>query len=150
MARLRDIRSRIDSIRNTQQVTRAMKMVAAAKLRRAQERIFTARPYSYRLREIISHLKDQLDPTSHEFFQALEAVDALLIVGVTAAGGLAGAFSSNRITAAGRALSEYEGQRAEGKLCLLAVGRKGYDRFAKRGYPIVGNFRGVFDNLGFQ
>ncbi len=127
-----------------------MKMVAAAKLRRAQERIFTARPYSYRLREIISHLKDQLDPTSHEFFQDREDVDGVLIVVVTADRGLAGAFNSNIIKEAERALSEYEDQRAEGKLFLLAVGRKGYDHFAKRGYQMVGNFRGVFDNLGFQ
>lgn len=149
MASLRDIRNRIDSIRNTQQVTRAMKMVAAAKLRRAQERMFSARPYAFKLREIISRLKDQLDPTSHELFRDRENVDGVLIVVVTADRGLAGAFNSNIIKEAERALSTYEDLRADGKLFILAVGRKGYDHFAKRGYQMVGNFRGVLDGLNF-
>ena len=72
MANLRDIRNRIDSIRNTQQVTRAMKMVAAAKLRRAQERIFSTRPYAYRLGAVISRLKEQLDATEHPLLQERE------------------------------------------------------------------------------
>src|SRR5690554_6671636 len=97
MASLRDIRSRIESVRNTQQVTRAMKMVAAAKLRRAQERIFATRPYAYRLSAIISLLKEQLDPTSHELFQERDEVNGVLIVVVTSDRGLAGAFNTNII-----------------------------------------------------
>lgn len=149
MASLRDIRNRIDSIRNTQQVTRAMKMVAAAKLRRAQERIFNTRPYAYRLGDIITRLKDQLDPTTHELFHDREGVDGVLLVVVTADRGLAGAFNSNIIREAERALEEYDDIRASGHLYVLAVGRKGHDHFAKRGYQMVGNFRGVFDNLDF-
>ncbi|MEX0746877.1 MAG: F0F1 ATP synthase subunit gamma, partial [Rhodothermales bacterium] len=97
MASLRDIRNRINSIRNTQQVTRAMKMVSAAKLRRAQERIFRTRPYAFRLSEIISHLRDQLDPTSHDLFRERESVNGVLFVVVTSDRGLAGAFNSNII-----------------------------------------------------
>lgn len=150
MASLRDIRTRISSVRNTQQVTRAMKMVAAAKLRRAQERIFQARPYAFRLSTIISLLKEQLDPTSHELFQEREHVGAILYVVVTADRGLAGAFNSNIIREAEMAMGEHEELRSSDNLFVLAVGRKGMEHFAKRGYQMVGSFRGVFDNLDFQ
>ncbi len=150
MASLRDIRTRINSVRNTQQVTRAMKMVAAAKLRRAQERIFQARPYAYRLSTIISLLKEQLDPTSHELFHEREQVDSVLYVVVTADRGLAGAFNANIIKAAEEAMAEHEDLRAAGNLYVLAVGRKGNEHFTKRGYNMVGTFRGVFDDLDFS
>ncbi len=147
MANLRDIRNRIDSVRNTQQVTRAMKMVAAAKLRRAQERMFNTRPYAYRLGEVISRLKEQLDPTAHELFLEREHVDRVLFIVVTADRGLAGAFNSNIIKEAEAAIGEHEESRSPGELYVLAVGRKGHDHFAKRGYRMVGDFRGVFDSL---
>lgn len=150
MASLRDIRNRINSVRNTQQVTRAMKMVAAAKLRRAQERIFRTRPYAYRLSLIISHLKEQLDPTLHDLFQEREQVDSILFVVVTADRGLAGAFNSNIIKEAEQAIAKYESIRQNGNLYVLAVGRKGFEHFAKRGYQMIGSFRGVFDNLQFE
>ena len=150
MASLRDIRNRINSVRNTQQVTRAMKMVAAAKLRRAQERIFRTRPYAYRLSLIISHLKEQLDPTLHELFREREHVGSMLFVVVTADRGLAGAFNSNIIKEAEQAIARHEELRRSGNLYVLAVGRKGYEHFAKRGYQMVGTFRGVFDNLHFD
>src|SRR6056297_587595 len=97
MANLRDIRNRIDSVENTKQVTRAMKMVAAAKLRRAQDRIFQTRPYAYKVGELISHLKRELDPTVHPFFTAPEETEGVLLVVVTADRGLCGAFNSNII-----------------------------------------------------
>ncbi|MEX2400776.1 MAG: ATP synthase F1 subunit gamma [Rhodothermales bacterium] len=147
MANLRDIRNRIDSVRNTQQVTRAMKMVAAAKLRRAQERMFSARPYAYRLAEVISRLKDQLDPTAHDLFEEREDVNGILYIVVTADRGLAGAFNSNIIKAAERSMAEVEPLRESGSLYVLAVGRKGHEHFAKRDYQMVGDFRGVFDDL---
>lgn len=147
MANLRDIRNRIDSIRNTQQVTRAMKMVAAAKLRRAQERMFSTRPYAYRMGEVISRLKEQLDPTTHDLFQERERVHGVLFIVVTADRGLAGAFNSNIIKEAEQAMADFEDVAAAGNLYVLAVGRKGHDHFAKRGYQLIGEFRGVFDNL---
>lgn len=150
MASLRDIRNRINSIRNTQQVTRAMKMVSAAKLRRAQERIFRTRPYAFRLSEIISRLRDQLDPTSHDLFRERESVNGVLFVVVTSDRGLAGAFNSNIIKEAELAIAEYAELRESGRLHVLAIGRKGYDHFAKRGYQMVGSFRGIFDDLQFR
>ncbi len=150
MANLRDIRNRIDSIENTKQVTRAMKMVAAAKLRRAQERIFEARPYAYKLRELIGHLTDKLEDVGHPLFRAPDTNGVLLIV-VTADRGLAGAFNSNVIKTAEAAIeSKFATQRKKGDLYLLCVGRKGHEHFARRDYQLVGDFRNVFDGLSFS
>lgn len=151
MASLRDIRKRISSVKNTQQVTRAMKMVAAAKLRRAQERIFETRPYAYKIAEIISHLRRYIDPTTHPLFQAREEPDTVLLVVVTADRGLAGAFNSNVIRAAEVLIEErFQAHRDAGKLYLLCVGRKGHEHFSKRGYKLVGDYRGVFNALSFE
>lgn len=150
MANLRDIRNRINSVENTQQVTRAMKMVAAAKLRRAQERIFQTRPYAYTLRKLVEHLKEELDPTSHELFPPREEVRGALLIVVTADRGLAGAFNSNVIKRAEQAIEEeYASLRQRGTLRLLCVGRKGHEHFAKRDYELVGDYRNVFDDLSF-
>ncbi len=151
MASLRDIRNRINSVRNTQQVTRAMKMVAAAKLRRAQERIFRTRPYAFKIGEIISHLKGQLDPTSHRLFLEREAVEGVLLIVITGDRGLAGAFNSNVIKLAEQTIAQaYAAQQAAGRLYLAGVGRKGHEHFAKRGYQMAGDFRGVFKDLDFS
>lgn len=151
MASLRDIRNRINSVRNTQQVTRAMKMVAAAKLRRAQERIFNTRPYAFTVRGLITRLKTQADPTSHPLFERRDERDNVLLIIVTADRGLAGAFNANVIKSAELEIeARYAAHRESGSLYLLCIGRKGYDHFAKRGYNMVGNFRGVFDDLTFD
>ena len=151
MANLRDIRNRIDSVENTKQVTRAMKMVAAAKLRRAQERIFQTRPYAYKIREIINHLKGELDPTAHPFFQEPEEATGVLVIVVTADRGLCGAFNSNVIKRAEELIEDqYKALQRRGDLYLLCVGRKGHEHFEKRDYQIVGDYRNVFDNLSFN
>ncbi|MDX1489462.1 MAG: ATP synthase F1 subunit gamma, partial [Acidiferrobacterales bacterium] len=136
---------------NTQQVTRAMKMVAAAKLRRAQERIFQTRPYAFKIGEIISHLKQQLDPTLHELFTPHEDVNGALVIVVTADRGLAGAFNSNVIKLAEQTIAEeFATEEASGNLYLICIGRKGHEHFAKRGYQLIGDFRGAFNNLDFD
>jgi F-type H+-transporting ATPase subunit gamma len=151
MASLRDLRSRISSVKNTQQVTRAMKMVAAAKLRRAQENIFRTRPYAYKLSEIIARLKDRLDPTTHPLFQEREEVTNVLLVIVTADRGLAGGFNANVIKRAEQEIEErFSTYRDEKRLFLMCVGRKGHDHFSRRGYQLVHDFRGVFDKLSFD
>jgi len=150
MASLRDIRTRIGSVSSTQQVTRAMKMVAAAKLRRAQENIFQARPYANKLSEIITRLQAQLDPTDHPLFVHRESVENVLLVVVTADRGLAGGFNANLIKLAEQTIRErYEKHRAEGRLFLVCVGKKGHEHFSRRDYQLVGDFRGAFDKLSF-
>ena len=152
MASLRDIRGRIGSVKNTQQITRAMKMVAAAKLRRAQERIFTTRPYAFKIREMIGHLRQRLDPTQHPLFQPREGgAGGVLLIVVTSDRGLAGAFNTNLLKAVEATITErYAAQRAAGTLRVLAVGRKGHEYFANRGHALVGEFRGFFNDLRFE
>ena len=151
MANLREIRNRIDSVENTKQVTRAMKMVAAAKLRRAQERIFQTRPYAYKVGELISHLKSELDPTAHPFFQAPEEAEGTLVIVVTADRGLCGAFNSNVINTAEDLIeTEYPGTHRQDELFLLCVGEKGHRHFQKRDHRLVGDYQGVFDGLSFD
>lgn len=149
MANLRDIRNRIDSVENTKQVTRAMKMVAAAKLRRAQERIFDTRPYAYKIRELLEHLKAELDPTVHPLFEAPDEAEGTLVVVVTADRGLCGGFNSNVISKAERVIED-ESAAGTDELYLLCVGEKGHRHFQKTDYPLVGDYRGIFDDLSFS
>ncbi|MEM1043662.1 MAG: ATP synthase F1 subunit gamma [Bacteroidota bacterium] len=149
MASLRDIRTRIGSVQNTQQITRAMKMVAAAKLRRAQESIFQTRPYAFKIREMIAHLREFVDPASHPLFQARE-VETVLMVVVTSDRGLAGAFNTNILKRAEAAISEQFAElRGTERLKILAVGRKAHDYFSKRGFTMEGDYRGFFNDLSF-
>ena len=151
MASLRDIRKRINSVKSTQQVTRAMKMVAAAKLRKAQERIFETRPYAYKIGEIISHLKRHVDPTTHPLFNLRDVVDNVLLIIVTGDRGLAGAFNANVIKLAEQTIQEdYAEMHANGQLFLICVGRKAHEHFSKRGYQLIGDYRGIFNDLSFE
>lgn len=151
MANLRDIRNRINSVENTQQVTRAMKMVAAAKLRRAQERIFQTRPYAFKLRDLINHLREKLDPTSHELFQPREETNGALVILITADRGLAGAFNANAIkTAEDLIQKEYADLQESGDLYMICPGRKGREYFQRREVQLVGSYQNVFDDLSFS
>jgi F-type H+-transporting ATPase subunit gamma len=151
MANLREIRNRIESVENTKQVTRAMKMVAAAKLRRAQERIFQTRPYAYKIGELIHHLKRELDPTAHPFFSAPEDSEGVLVILVTADRGLCGSFNSDAIKTAEHLIeTEYPRKKDQEELYLLCVGEKGHKHFRKRDFRLVGDYQGVFDGLSFN
>ena len=127
-----DIRRRIRSVKNTQQITKAMKMVAAAKLRRAQERIFAARPYSGGLQEVLQSVVSRVDPEKHPLLVPREDEKNVLIVVVTGDKGLAGAFNANVLKAAVNLVREKEGQNVE----LLPIGRKANDFFKRRSIPI--------------
>ena len=151
MASLRDIRDRITSVKNTQQLTRAMKMVAASKLRKAQEGIFSTRPYSYKIKEIIGELRSSVDPTSHPLFLEKEGVEGVLLIIVTADRGLAGAFNSNIIRLAEITIEEkYKDLHEKGLLSLVCMGKKGHEHFERRGYNIIGDYRGAFNKLTFK
>src|SRR5947207_14058497 len=107
MANTIDIRRRIRSVKNTQQITKAMKMVAAAKLRRAQERMFAARPYSAALRQVLTSVATRVESVEHPLLYAREEKSVLLVV-VTADKGLAGAFNSNVNRATLNAIQEHK------------------------------------------
>lgn len=126
-----DIRRRIRSVKNTQQITKAMKMVAAAKLRRAQERIIAARPAAAALREVLRSVASRVDAENHPLLSVREERNVLLLV-VTGDKGLAGAFNTNIIKAAQNEIHDRNWQSVQ----LIPIGRKGNDYFRRRQIPI--------------
>src|SRR5215475_16018261 len=133
MPALVDIRRRIRSVKNTQQITKAMKMVSAAKLRRAQEAMFAARPYARKMMEVLNSLASRANPDSHPLLVEQGDKRVLMVV-VTADKGLCGGFNANIIRAAARLLDT---KAAEGRdLEVDVVGRKGRDFFKRRQYKV--------------
>ncbi|MBV8546081.1 MAG: ATP synthase F1 subunit gamma [Acidobacteria bacterium] len=130
-----DIRRRIRSVKNTQQITKAMKMVAAAKLRRAQERMFAARPYAAGLRKVLASIATRVDINAHPLLQSREPERNVVVIVVTADRGLCGAFNSNVIRAAQNFIRERSFESVE----LLTIGRKAGDFFKRRPIPIREN-----------
>jgi F-type H+-transporting ATPase subunit gamma len=127
MPSLRDIRRKISSVKKTQQITRAMQMVSAAKLQRAQDRLLTSRPYSSKLAEVIGDLALRADPQRHPLLQRREGPNTLAVV-ITTDRGLCGAFNSNAL----RAATSLMVQHPEWQTSLVVVGRKGRDFFRRR------------------
>ncbi len=150
MATLRDIKRRIKGVKNTQQITKAMKMVAAARLRRAQENILNARPYSKKIAEVLQHLLSSEKNFNNPFFTERE-IKKVAVVVVTSDRGLCGSFNMSVIRTveeiAKGALSLFNN---EGNLFLYCVGKKGNDYFTKRNYNVVGSYPGIFSHLKFE
>ena len=138
MANLLDIRRRIKSVKNTQQITKAMKMVSAAKLKRAQNRVVNARPFANKMTEVLGSLAAQIPEDFHHPLLDARGDERYLVVLVTADKGLCGAFNTNLTKAAQVFLRE----NADKKVELLTVGRKGRDFFRRRG-EIVGEYVGL-------
>ena len=144
MPNLLDIRRRIRSVKNTQQLTKAMKTVSAAKLRRAQERVFAARPYADQLKRVLGNLTTRLENVTHPLLEVRPEEKILFII-VTADRGLCGAFNSNIIRTAQGFIREHKDQT----ISLLAVGRKGRDFFRRRTVPIRAEFVNIFSHLDY-
>jgi F-type H+-transporting ATPase subunit gamma len=139
MPNLLDIRRRIKSVKNTQQITKAMKMVSAAKLKRAQDRVVTARPFANKMMEVLAGLADRTDENFHHPLLDARGDERYLLVLVTADKGLCGAFNTNLIKAAQAFIANNPNKQIE----ILAVGRKGRDFFRRRGAPLVGEYIGL-------
>jgi F-type H+-transporting ATPase subunit gamma len=144
MPNLLDIRRRIRSVKNTQQLTKAMKTVSAAKLRRAQERVFAARPYADQLKRVLGNLTTRLENVTHPLLEVRPEEKILFII-VSADRGLCGAFNSNIIRTAQGFIREHKDQT----ISLLAVGRKGRDFFRRRTAPIRAEFVNIFSHLDY-
>jgi F-type H+-transporting ATPase subunit gamma len=144
MPNLLDIRRRIRSVKNTQQLTKAMKTVSAAKLRRAQDRVFSARPYADQLKRVLGNLTVRIENVSHPLLE-VRAEERILLVVVTADRGLCGAFNANILRAATAFLRDHLPQ----KVTLATVGRKGRDFFRRRGIPIRVEFVNIFSKLDY-
>jgi F-type H+-transporting ATPase subunit gamma len=145
MAALLDIRLRIRSVKSTQQITRAMKMVAAARLRRAQDRIFNARPYANQMMALLSSVVARATDRSHPLL-AVRPIQRQLLVLVTADRGLCGGFNANLI----RAAQSYVDEHRDRDISILTVGRKGRDYFLRRPVKVIGEHINIFGRLDFS
>jgi F-type H+-transporting ATPase subunit gamma len=146
MPSLIDLRRRVRAVKNTQQITKAMKMVAASKLRRAQERMSNARPFAQQMQRVLASLASRVDPSAHPLLAARDprAEGKTLVIIVSADKGLCGSFNTNIIKAAGAYVTETT------QVCTLGlVGRKGRDYFARRGYEVMYEQVGIFQKLTY-
>jgi F-type H+-transporting ATPase subunit gamma len=139
MPNLLDIRRRIKSVKNTQQITKAMKMLSAAKLKRAQDTVVAARPFAGKMVEVLGELASRTDEDFHHPLLDQRGDERYLVLLITADKGLAGAFNTNLIKAAQSFMREHEGKAIE----MLPVGRKGRDFFRRRNVPFVDEYVGL-------
>jgi F-type H+-transporting ATPase subunit gamma len=144
MPTLIDLRRRIRSVKSTQQITKAMKMVSAAKLRRAQDRMFAARPYAAKMAQVLASLATRANPENHPLLKVKGDQNVELMV-VTADKGLCGAFNANLIKAALHFLDD----RKDYNLSLHLIGRKGADFFRKRRYHVSKQYINLFRNVQY-
>jgi len=151
MPSLKEVRTRITSTISTQQITSAMKMVSAAKLRRAQDAIIRMRPYAGKLKEILSNVTSSVDASAGGTFAKERPVKNVLMVVITSNRGLCGAFNSNVIKLTLRTINEkYSEQKKSGNIRILAIGKKSADFFRKIGYKIFDNKSELFDGLNYD
>ena len=150
MANLKEVRIRISSVQSTQQITKAMKMVSAAKLKRATNAIVQLRPYATKLKEILGNLSASLEGASSPFIQEREPNKVLVVV-VSSNRGLAGAFNMNVIKTANNLIAEkYSEQLKKGNVSIVAIGKKAQDFYEKRNYNVIGNNNEVYAALTFE
>jgi F-type H+-transporting ATPase subunit gamma len=147
MPNLRMLRRRISSVKNIQQVTNAMRKVAAARMRRSQENMLAARPYSRKMSALLRHVVSLSEEDVHPLLIERELRHVCLVV-VTSDRGLCGSFNSNVIRRAVQQVRSYQEQRVD--VSLVCVGRKGRDFFARRDYTILGEHLNIFGQLGFH
>ncbi|RAJ29749.1 ATP synthase F1 subunit gamma [Pedobacter cryoconitis] len=150
MANLKEVRIRISSVQSTQQITKAMKMVSAAKLKRATNAIIQLRPYATKLKEILGNLSANLEGSSSPYTEEREPNKVLIVV-VSSNRGLAGAFNMNVIKATNNLIAEkYSEQYKNGNVSIVAIGKKSQDFYEKRNYNVIGNNNEVYTALTFE
>lgn len=148
---LKEVRNRIKSVQSTQQITKAMKMVSAAKLRRAQEAITQMRPYAQKLQEVLSNIVSNSEGEVTMDLAAERTVEKAMIIIVTSDRGLCGGYNSNLIKLAKQvAKDKYPNQLAKGNVQFLPIGKKGYEHFSKNGFTVVDKFWNIFTGLSFD
>jgi F-type H+-transporting ATPase subunit gamma len=147
MATLKDIKLRIKGVQNTQQITKAMKMIAAAKLRKAQEGILNARPYARKISTMLSHLVNEEYKAENPYIAYKEVKNAAVVV-VTADRGLCGAFNTNIVKASVKYIDVLRNESVNS--VIFCVGKKGYDFFSKRDYNLAGHSKGIFNQLQYE
>lgn len=150
MANLKEVRNRITSVSSTQQITKAMKMVSAAKLKRATNAIVQLRPYANKLRDILAQVSASVEGSDSPYTEDRTPNKVMIIV-VTSNRGLAGAFNANAIKTASNLIAQkYADQFAKGDVSILAIGKRGHDFFSRRDFNMIGNHNELFNNLDFE
>lgn len=148
MPSLKEVRIRIASVKSTQQITSAMKMVAASKLRRAQNAILKMRPYAAKLKEILQNLSASIDSSADNVYARQGNSNKVLLIVLTSNRGLCGAFNSNVLKMTLSCINDkYATASQQGTLSLMTIGKKGTEFFTKRGYNVVESHDGIYDNL---
>src|SRR6185295_8658530 len=148
MPSLIDLRRRIRAVKSTQQITKAMKMIAASRLKRAQDRVVAARPFAQRMLRVLNSLVSRVETDTHPLLKMPDQTGApALLVVITADRGLCGSFNSNVIKAAGQFVTT---ERHGRDVALGLVGRKGRDFFRRRGFDVKYEAVGVFQRLTFE
>jgi len=148
---LKEVRNRIKSVQSTQQITKAMKMVSAAKLRRAQDAIIQVRPYAKKLQEMLSNIVSNVDSNSNISLADVRPVKKVLLIVITSDRGLCGAYNANIQKAAISVIKQRFSQaHANGNLTIWSIGKKGAEFFQKRGYHVDTRFRDIFLQLSFD
>jgi F-type H+-transporting ATPase subunit gamma len=149
---LKEVRNRIQSVQSTQQITKAMKMVSAAKLRRAQDAIIQMRPYAQKLQEMLSNIVSGLDSADLSVRLAEDRpVEKVLLIVITSDRGLAGAYNANIIKAAKQLIAQkYTAQQAKGNVSVWNIGKKGWESLSKAGYKTNDTYKDLFLNLSFE
>ncbi len=148
---LKEVRNRIKSVQSTQQITKAMKMVSAAKLRRAQDAITQMRPYAKKLQQMLSNIVSSSEGDVSMALAAQRNVEQVMIIVVTSDRGLCGGYNSNLIKLAKQVINEkYAAQFAKGNVQILPIGKKGFESFIKTGFNVVGDYWDIFSGLSFN
>jgi F-type H+-transporting ATPase subunit gamma len=148
---LKEVRNRIKSVQSTQQITKAMKMVSAAKLRRAQDAILQMRPYAQQLQSMLSNIVSNSDGDVSMALAAERHVEKVLIIVVTSDRGLCGGYNSNLIKLAKQVMNEkYPAQAAKGNVKFLPIGKKGYEHFTKNDFGVIDAYWDIFTGLSFS
>jgi F-type H+-transporting ATPase subunit gamma len=151
MASLKEVRARITSINSTQQITKAMKMVAAAKLRRAQDNITQLRPYAQKLSQMLGTVSAGAESASESPYKQTRTVGRALIIVITSDRGLCGAFNTNAVKAAIALIdAKYAAQARLGNVEIMAIGKKGAEAFQRRGFPVNTAHVDAFGSLSFN
>ena len=148
---LKEVRNRIKSVQSTQQITKAMKMVSAAKLRRAQDAITQMRPYAKKLQEMLSNIVSNSDGDVTMALATERPIEKVMIIVVTSDRGLCGGYNSNLIKLTKQVIREkYATQHAKGNVVILPIGKKGYEHFNKNGYKVIDQYWDIFTGLSFD
>src|SRR5258708_15745580 len=150
MPNLKEVKTRITSVISTQQITKAMKMVAAAKLRRSQERIIQMRPFAQKMTSILQNLSGNMNGDVDSWYSKVRPEEKILIVAITSDRGLCGSFNSSIFKGVLRLIQEkYSSQQARKNVTVLTLGKKSFDFFSKRNFPVKGEFTSIFQSLSF-